>query len=70
MGTITVGELISQLKPLEERINYSCGKTIASLNLIEDELVACLSSRLKLSGNGGTDHPKESSSSTKKHRRG
>jgi hypothetical protein len=41
-----------------------------SLNLTEDELVAWLSSRLKVSGNNGLDRSKEPSSSNNKHGRG
>jgi hypothetical protein len=55
LDTITVDELIGWLKPSEERINRNNDKSIASLNLTEDELVARLSSRLKMSGNGGGD---------------
>jgi hypothetical protein len=62
LDTIIVDELIGWLKPSEERINRNNGKSIASLNLTEDELVALLSSRLKTSGNGGGDRQKESSS--------
>jgi hypothetical protein len=39
----------------------------ASLNLMEDELVARLSSRLKVTGNGGSNRLKESSSSNNQH---
>jgi hypothetical protein len=62
LDMITVDELIGRLKPSEERINRNNGKSIASLNLTEDELVAWLSSHLKTSGNGGGDRQKESSS--------
>jgi hypothetical protein len=62
LDMIIVDELIGRLKPSEERINRNNGKSIASLNLTEDELVARLSSRLKTSGNGGGDRQKESSS--------
>jgi hypothetical protein len=62
LDTITVDELVGRLKPSEERINRNNGKSIASLNLTEDELVARLSSRLKASGNGGGDRQEESSS--------
>jgi hypothetical protein len=55
LDTITVDELIGWLKPSEERINRNNGKSIALLNLTEDELVAQLSSCLKMSGNGGGD---------------
>jgi hypothetical protein len=58
LDTITVDELIGRLKPSEEQINRNNGKSIASLNLTEDELVARLSSRLKTSGNGGGDRQK------------
>jgi hypothetical protein len=64
LETITIDELIGRLKPSEEWINHSSGKTIASMNLTEDELLAHLSSSLKVSGNGDTDRPMESSSST------
>jgi hypothetical protein len=39
LKTITVDELIGWLKPSEERINRNGGKSITSLNLMEDELV-------------------------------
>jgi hypothetical protein len=58
LDTIIVDELIGRLKPSEEQINRNNGKSIASLNLTEDELVAWLSSRLKTSGNGGGDRQK------------
>jgi hypothetical protein len=70
LDTIIVDELIGRLKPSEERINRNNGKSIASLNLMEDELVARLSSRLKTSGNGGGDRQKESSSGGGKRGRG
>jgi uncharacterized membrane protein YgcG len=70
MDTITVDELIGRLKPSEERINRNQGKSVASLNLTEDELVAWLSSRLKMTGNGGSDRHKESSSGGDKRGRG
>jgi hypothetical protein len=67
-----VDELIGRLNPSKGRINHNARKSIVSLNLTEDELVARLSSRLKVSGNGGLDRSKESSSSNNKcgHRRG
>jgi hypothetical protein len=55
LDTHTVDELIGRLKPSEEQINRNNGKSIASLNLTEDELVARLSAHLKTSGNGGGD---------------
>jgi hypothetical protein len=70
LDTITVDELIGRLKPSEERINRNQGKSVASLNLTEDELVARLSSRLKMTGNGGGDRHKESSSGGGKRGRG
>jgi hypothetical protein len=65
-----VDELIGHLKPSEESINHHNSNMVASLNLTEDELVARLSSRLKLSGNRGEDHSKESSSSGGRRGRG
>jgi hypothetical protein len=62
LETIMVDELISRLKPSEERINHGNDNMIASLNLMEDKLVAWLSSCLKLSGGGGDDWSKELSS--------
>jgi uncharacterized membrane protein YgcG len=70
LDTITVDELIGRLKPSEERINRNQGKSVASLNLTEDELVARLSSHLKMTGNGGGDRHKESSSGGGKRGRG
>jgi hypothetical protein len=49
--SMTVDELIGRLKPTESMTS--------SLNLIEDEHVAHLSSHLKVSGNSGSDHTKE-----------
>jgi hypothetical protein len=54
--------LIGRLKPTEERLNGSNSKAITSLNLTEDELVARLSSRLKILGNGVSNRSKEASS--------
>jgi uncharacterized membrane protein YgcG len=70
LDMITVDELIGRLKPSEERINRNQGKSVASMNLMEDELVARMSSRLKMTGNGGDDRHKESSSGGGKHGRG
>jgi hypothetical protein len=70
LDKITADELIGRLKPSEERINRNNGKSIASLNLMEDELVARLSSCLKTSGNGDGDRQKESSSGGSKRGRG
>jgi hypothetical protein len=63
LESISIDELIGQLKPSEERINRNGGNTIASLNPTEDELVARLSSRLKVSCNCTNDRSKKSSSS-------
>jgi hypothetical protein len=70
LDMITVDELIGRLKSSEERINRNQGKSAASLNLTEDELVAWLSLRLKMSGNSGGDRYKESSSGGGKCGRG
>jgi hypothetical protein len=55
LETVTVDELVGRLKPLEERINLNGGGAITSLNLTEDELIANISSRLKIIGGGNTD---------------
>jgi hypothetical protein len=65
---MTVDELIGRLKPSKERINRNNGYMVAGLSLTEDELVARLSSHLKLSGGG--DRSKEASSSGGKRGRG
>jgi transposase InsO family protein/ribosomal protein L15 len=70
LESMSVDELIGRLKPSEERINRNAGKSIASLNLTEDEPVARLSSRLKVPGNGGSDRSNESPSSNNKRGRG
>jgi hypothetical protein len=70
LETITVNELIGHLKPSEEQINRGGGSTIASLNLTEDELIAKITSRLKIAGGGNTDQQKEASSPGGKRRRG
>jgi hypothetical protein len=66
LETIMVDESIGRLKPSEECINRNNGNSIASLNLMEDELVVRLSSCLKLSSNWGTNRSKESSFSSNK----
>jgi hypothetical protein len=58
LETITVDELIGRLKPSEERINRDGDSAIASLNLTEDELIAKITSRLKIAGGGNTDQQK------------
>jgi hypothetical protein len=63
LETITVDELIGCLKLSKERINHDGGSAIASLNLTEDELIAKITSRLKIAGGGNTDQRKEESSS-------
>jgi hypothetical protein len=65
-----VDELIDRLKPTEERLNRSNNKSIVSLNLTEGELVARVSSWLKISGNDGLDRSKEVSSRGGKRGRG
>jgi hypothetical protein len=55
LETVTVDELVGRLKPLEERINLNGGGAITSLNLTEDELIAKISSRLKIIGGGNTN---------------
>jgi uncharacterized membrane protein YgcG len=61
-----IDELIGCLKPSEEGINCNGRNTVASLNLTDDELVAHVSSHLKVLGNGGPDRMKEASSSNGK----
>jgi hypothetical protein len=70
MDTITVDELIGRLKPSEERINRGGSSTITSLNLMEDELIAKITLRLKIAGGGNTNQQKEASSSGGKSGRG
>jgi hypothetical protein len=55
LESMMVDKLIRHLKPSEEHINRHNSNMVASLNLTKDELVAWLSSCLKLSGNGGGD---------------
>jgi hypothetical protein len=66
---VTVDELIGRLKAAEERLGRSGDDSpIAKLNLTEDELVARLSSPLKMTGNGGSERGKESFSRGKRGR--
>ncbi|WVZ75292.1 hypothetical protein U9M48_023362 [Paspalum notatum var. saurae] len=79
LGDLSVEELIGRLKATEEQHNLS-SNSLASLNLMEDELLARLSSRLQLndggssssgggtSSTGGSDRNKESSSGNKRGR--
>jgi hypothetical protein len=68
LETISVYELIWHLKPSEEWINHSAGRTVAGLNLMEEELVVHVSLRLKVIGTGISDQSKESSPSSNKRR--
>ena len=71
LSEVTVDELIGRLKATEERLGGGSsgdGDALAKLNLTEDELVARLSSRLKMTGNGGPERSKEASSSGRKGR--
>jgi hypothetical protein len=68
--SMMVDEVVGHLKPTVEHISHNCGNMVASLNLTEDELVALVFSRLKVSGNGGPDQMKEASSSKGKHSHG
>jgi hypothetical protein len=68
LETITIDELIGQLKPSDKHINRSNRKSIASLNLTKDELVVHVTSCLKVSGHGGLERSKQSSSSGSKCR--
>jgi hypothetical protein len=70
LETITVDELIGLLKASEEQINHNSRKIVVGLNLTVDELVARMSSCLKVSGIGSSDCPNELSSCTDKCRRG
>jgi hypothetical protein len=70
LESISVDELVGRLKPTEERINRNGGRTIASLHLTEDELIAKITSRLKIAGGGNTDQQKAASSSGGNHGRG
>jgi hypothetical protein len=68
LETISVDELIGRHKTSEERINCNGGNTVVALNLTEDELVAHLSSCLKVLGNDRSDRSKEGSSSNNNKR--
>jgi hypothetical protein len=70
LETITVDELIGCLKLSEERINRGGGNMTASLNLTEDDLIAKITSWLKIAAGGNTDQQKEVSSSGGKRGRG
>jgi uncharacterized membrane protein YgcG len=69
LGDISLDELIGRLKPVEEKMNRSDKESVARLNLTEDELVAHVSSRLKVVGSGNKDSSMEGSSSGKRRRR-
>jgi hypothetical protein len=66
LESVSVDELIGRLKPIEERLNRSNNKAIASLNLTDGELEARVSSLLKISGNGGSGRSKEAPSRCRK----
>jgi hypothetical protein len=71
LANVSLDELIGRLKPVEEKMNRGDKESLAKLNLMEDQLVARLSSRLKVAGTGSSESSKEgSSSSGGKHGRG
>jgi hypothetical protein len=63
---VSLDELISRFKPVEEKMNRNNKQFVAKLNLMEDELVSWLSSRLKVTRFENSDSSKEGSSSGKR----
>lgn len=70
LSDVSVDELIGRLKAAEVRLAPSVGDSLHKLNLTEDELVARLSSRLKLAGSSNPGGSKEASSSKRGRGRG
>jgi hypothetical protein len=63
LADILLDELIDRLKPVEEKMNRGDKGLVARLNLMEDELVARVSSRLKMTESENSQSSKEGSSS-------
>jgi hypothetical protein len=66
LADVSLDELISRFKPVEEKMNRNNKQFVAKLNLMEDELVSWLSSRLKVTRFENSDSSKEGSSSGKR----
>jgi hypothetical protein len=54
LSEISVDELVGRLKVAEERLVQERGVVLPRLNLTADELVSRITSRLKITGNGGS----------------
>jgi hypothetical protein len=61
-ANVSLDELIGRFKPVEEKMNRDRKEAVGKLNLMEDELVALLSSRLKATGSNSPGSSKEGSS--------
>jgi hypothetical protein len=68
LADILLDELIGRLKPVEEKMNCGDKGSVARLNLTEDELVAQVSSRLKLTGSRNSESSKEGLLNSKRGR--
>jgi hypothetical protein len=64
LANVSLDEMIGRLKPVEEKMNRGDKESLAKLNLTKDQLVARLSSRLKVAGTGSSESSKEGSSSS------
>jgi hypothetical protein len=65
---VSLDELIYRLKPVEEKMNRNDKGSVTTLNLTEDELVARISSRLKMTGFENSESSKVGSSGCKRRR--
>jgi hypothetical protein len=68
LADVSLDELIDQLKLVEEKMNRDDKKSVARLNLMEDKLMAHVSSCLKVDGSENSDSSNEGSSSGKRGR--
>jgi hypothetical protein len=67
-ANVSLDELTGRLKPVEEKMNRDRKEAVGKLNLMEDELVALLSSWLKATGSNSPGSSKEGSSGSKRVR--
>jgi uncharacterized membrane protein YgcG len=66
LDDVSLDELIDQLKLVEEKMNRDDKESVARLNLMEDKLMAHVSSCLTVDGSENSDSSNEGSSSGKR----
>jgi hypothetical protein len=70
LSEVSVDELVGRFKAAEERLVQDKIDTLPRLNLTEDELIAKITSRLKIAGGSGSQKGSSSSGGKRGHGRG